>query len=545
MLEIKDKKSTDEELVRRYCEENATGEEKKQIHKELQVRYYPRFEIEGMKSPAQGIRFKKRVIAVLCEFGVRREQMEDMVEKCGNNMFNQLFMEKKAFEKLLYKFKPDRLNKIPENKRFLYWVINVRLRPAIIDWLRNPDNQPIQESIDEGTRQFADQTVESQAEEAWMWWDRLLVPRHGAIIHLLHLAYLTPYDCYLKHIAQTHNQKEDEVRGKITTLQRRLRPAKRFADSEEMEVYALDKMLESQVLKSASKATLLQGAEIEGMIGYAIERTTWKFRNRPTMNKMMLKNMIWQAFNELPTVADFKQVVRRWKTFLEGSLVEGKLTALKEEITRWQGQTEEDRAHLLRLGLSEEEIEQLAQAATGKTLEQLKAEQKQKLETSLELAYQEHLLRLNKAKRKREQILADYHDGQYLITAKQREIAALLGVGMGTVGKRIAQAKATLMGADIWREILKAFAEEDLIISHPYGVKGVRRICVLSFKKTLRNGVPTKIEQHWWKERLPRIKTLLQTPPIQNRVAQYEQAGMSVVITQHKEEWPCAAGVEQ
>jgi len=534
---------SDEHLVALYLGAETAPEEKERIRAELCERYYPYLNSKPEGRPYRGHSFKKRVYALLSLYGGAR-WMDEYGEECCSYTFERLFMHVTGFHNLLSKFKPQGRG---SPNSFRYWVINLRVRAVVIDWLRKQPKYPAPIPIDEAFPReqgpFGEEVlaIEPQEDGPWMWWDAFLRPRHGTVIHLLHLAYHNVNEYYLKQIASESGKTEEDVRAEVSLLQQRLRPTKRFGDSEGMEIYALKQMMEAEELKLLAQDVQLDEATLEAIISSVTRRTRAKFSGRPPIKEQALREMFSETFGGQPAVVDLKKVLRRWIDFLDGELLEGKLFELKQEMGRREQAVRRDKKHLHRLGLDDLEIAALEQSAKALTLQKLKSLQEATVKERewIERAYQEQWLRLDNVKRKRDRVLAGYRSSEYLVKPRQREMVGIMDLPMGTIGGRIGKARHALNGAVIWREILDELAKLDVIAHHQDRLNWLRMTCVISFEdKVLKIGIPEVGEVLWRDLLLPWVKVILQKPPVHGTVQRYEQTGMKVMITNYKGRWP-------
>ena len=589
----------DETLVALYLGPQTTAKARNQIREELQSRYFPHHDPKQKDRSSPGYIFKKRVYAVLLAGGVGREQIDETCEKCANKIFDELFFNQDNFEKLLSDFDPKRAS---SRYPFQHWVVNVRVRNAVIDWLRKnklvqppPPNKSVEEeSIFSGEGMTV---TEYPKGGPWTWWDGFLPPRHGTIIRLFHLAYLEPNTYYLEQIAQASGKTKEESQDEIELLQQRLRPTRRFGESEQIQIYALEKMLETKELKSLTADIKVDETILTAIIAYAAGRVRWKYPDKPAIAEETAKEMLLETLGEQSQVADLKLILRRWIDFLQGELIEGELLVLKEEI-EWRGiAIEQNKGYLQNLGLNDWEIKRLSQKADELTLEkveQLKhslayqeqvlrlnkvksnkreikqsekvVKQKEKRLRNLglsdweirklsqqadeltsemveqlkhSLAYQEQVLRFNKAMGGRDKLLAEYNAGKYLVTPLLREMAEILKLATRGIGKRVAEAKRALMGAIVWWVILKALINLKVITTYQHRVDRLGDTCVGSFEQQrLVIRVPGASTVRWLNVLLPCVMSLLQTSSVQEKTKRYGQTGLIVMFTDHKGDWP-------
>lgn len=536
----------DEILVAFYLKEETTTETRSQIWDELKRRYYPHYDPGQPDRPRQGDWFNRRVFAVLLASKISREQVNTIWSECAGDVFEELFLKQDEFERLLRKFD---LKRAPPREPFQFWVFNVHLPNAVIDWLRKenqgsepPDN--LDEDEVEAPISFeGDISIDIYPDsKPWLWWDAFLVPKHGLIIRLFHLAYVDLPGCYLEYIARVIGKTIDETRTNVNRLQQCLRPTHSFGQNDEMQTYALEKMLVAEELKSPDAETELDEAKLKAVVAYAIGQTSWKYPHQPPIEGEAVIVMLVEALAGFPlTVGVVREVLGRWCKFLKGELKESQLEAVRAEIARFQAAIKEQEIYLNYLGL---DPKTLAEAAMELTLQELKRRQKVAAEAGDEkeeqaLIYHERVLRLDRARRRQARLLAEYNPGKHLVTPWQRELADILGLAIGTVGGRVTEAKRALNGAIIWREVLKEIADLTLAISQRTWLAHFEKTCVISFEqKRLRIGYPATGELSWWDDLRPQVEMLLQRSLLWRTVERYGQTGLAITIEQYQGDWP-------
>lgn len=524
----------DEHLIALYLGTETASAEKEQIRDELCRRYYPYIAPEPRDAPWHGRMFRERVEAVI--FIESARWRDEYVEKCCSDVFEKLFIDVGGFANLLSKFNPQRAS-------FRHFVINVLLRNQVIDWLRK--RQPILPSDRPLPREQEASSAEGPPtgppeDGPWVWWDAFLRPVHALVIRLLLLAYLDLNQYYSEQAADESGRTEANVRAQIRHLQQRLRPEKRFGASESMEIYTLNQILKAKELRRFPENTQLGESVLTTIVSSAAAQTRSRFSDEPPIEGQILIEMLSGALDGQPSVADFRRVLRRWIDFLESQLLEGKLFALGEK-KRWkENGVKRYTEKLYRLGLCDQEIEDLKRVAEGFTLQELMLLQKGAVQEKerVKLRFQEAWCRLIKTKHQRNQILADYRSGKCLVKTSQREIADILEKPMGTIGGHVSKAQRALNGAVIWRAILGELSTLDEL-THQRERSNWQMTCVIAFEgKVLKIGIPKETEALWRDLLLPRVEVIMQMHPVRGMIQKYKQTGMTVILTNFEGKWP-------